>query len=81
MTGGIPAPEGDWHVNRNQRGAVALPVLNRVKFFKGRSASTRPLPDGQKEEMTKELFRAFTMLVLIMMIAFASAVVSVYAQF
>lgn len=31
--------------------------------------------------MTKQFLQAFTMLILIMMLAFASAVVSVYAQF
>jgi hypothetical protein len=40
------------------------------------------LPEGQKERvMSKELLRVFMMLIIIMMVAFASAVVSVYAQF
>jgi hypothetical protein len=41
----------------------------------------RPMPRRGNKEMTKQILQAFTMLILIMMLAFASAVVSVYAQF
>jgi hypothetical protein len=35
----------------------------------------------RKVEMSKEIFRVLMMLMIIMMVAFASAVVSAYAQF